>query len=155
MQFNYAKERKKFDEDWKKMRVEYRVAGMSEEDIQIMYEFDLMAFRQRRTYCLHNESQEEMEEKQNSVYLKSVYFEKLDYEGKEKNSWLDEIENEKLYTSIQQMKEIDIEILTLWAIEKYSMTEIAKLKNVSQHAISKRISKIVKNQKNILNQKDK
>lgn len=48
MQFNYAKERKQFDEEWKKMRGEYRVAGMSEEDIQIMYEFDLMVFRQRR-----------------------------------------------------------------------------------------------------------
>ena len=42
------------------------------------------------------------------------------------------------------MKEMDIEILTLWAIEKYSMTEIAKLKNVRQQAISKRVSKIVK-----------
>ena len=104
MQFNYAKERKQFDEEWKKMRGEYRVAGMSEEDIQIMYEFDLMVFRQRRTYCLHNESREEMEEKQNPIYMESIRFEDNEQLGVGRDNWLDELDNKKLFKAIQKLK---------------------------------------------------
>lgn len=144
MQFNYAKERKQFDEEWKKMRGEYRVAGMSEEDIQIMYEFDLMVFRQRRTYCLHNESREEMEEKQNPIYMESIRFEDNEQLGVGRDNWLDELDNKKLFKAIQKLKKEDIEILTLWAIERYSVTEIAKLKKVSQPTISKKVLRIKK-----------
>ena len=144
MQFNYAKERKQFDEEWKKMRGEYRVAGMSEEDIQIMYEFDLTVFRQQRTYCLHNESREEMEEKQNPIYMESIRIEDTEQLGIGRNSWLDELDNKKLYKAIQKLKKEDIEILSLWAIKGYSATEIAKLKKVSQQAISKKVMRIKK-----------
>lgn len=144
MQFNYAKERKSFDENWKKLRVEYRQAGMTEEEIQIMYEYDLNVFRQRRIYCLHNESSEEMEEKQNPIFMESIRLEDTDRQNIGRNSWLDELDNMKLYTAIQKLKKDDIEILTLWAIEKYTVTEIAKMQSVSQQAISKNVMRIKK-----------
>lgn len=142
MQFNYAKEKQIFDESWKRMKVEYRRAGMSEAAIQIMYEYDLSVFRQRRIYCLHNESSEELEEKQNPVYMESIRLEDTDRQNTGRNSWLDELDNKKLYKAIQNLKSEDIEILTLWAIERYTVTEIAKMQNVTQQAISKKVLRI-------------
>ena len=40
---------------------------------------------------------------------------------------MDELDNKKLYKAIQKLKKEDMEILTLWAIERYSVTEIAKM----------------------------
>lgn len=40
MGFNYGLEKKKFDQEWKKLRREYRAAGMDEAAIEAMYAFD-------------------------------------------------------------------------------------------------------------------
>ena len=50
MGFNYAKEKKKFDEEWKKLRNEYERAGMSHLAIDEIYEFDWREFCSRRVY---------------------------------------------------------------------------------------------------------
>lgn len=49
MGFNYGLEKRKFTEEWKKLYSEYKAAGMSEEDIQNIYAFDLNVFRKNRT----------------------------------------------------------------------------------------------------------
>lgn len=49
MGFNYGLEKRKFTEEWKKLYSEYKAAGMSEEDIQDIYAFDLNVFRKNRT----------------------------------------------------------------------------------------------------------
>ena len=49
MGFNYGLEKRKFTEEWKKLYREYKAAGMSEEDIQDIYAFDLNVFRKIRT----------------------------------------------------------------------------------------------------------
>ena len=41
MGFNYSQEKKKFDVEWKKLRQDYEQAGMSEEAIRLLYEYDL------------------------------------------------------------------------------------------------------------------
>ncbi|MFQ9408238.1 MAG: hypothetical protein ACLR10_04430 [Oscillospiraceae bacterium] len=41
--------KRKFTEEWKKLYREYKAAGMSEEDIQDIYAFDLNVFRKNRT----------------------------------------------------------------------------------------------------------
>ena len=51
MGFNYGLEKRKFTEEWKKLYHEYKAAGMSEEDIQAIYAFDLNVFRKNRTEC--------------------------------------------------------------------------------------------------------
>ena len=48
MGFNYGLEKRKFTEEWKKLYREYKAAGMSEEDIQDIYAFDLNVFRKNR-----------------------------------------------------------------------------------------------------------
>ena len=40
MSFNNGNERRKLNAKWEHLRVQYRKAGMSEDAIQAMYEFD-------------------------------------------------------------------------------------------------------------------
>lgn len=142
--FNYAKEWKKFMMKWRKKEQEYRAAGMSEEQIQEMYEFELKLFHQKRVFESRNESSEELSEKGNSIYLDAIRVEETDYNSETRNSWLEEIEDRKLFEAINMLKEEDVEMLTLWVFEGYNMTEIAHMKQVTQPAISKRLSRIKK-----------
>ena len=41
MKFNNGSERVRLENRWKKLRIQYREAGMSEDAIQAMYQFDL------------------------------------------------------------------------------------------------------------------
>ena len=50
MGFNNGLERVRLENRWKKLRVQYRAAGMSEEAIQAMYEFDLDVLNNERAY---------------------------------------------------------------------------------------------------------
>ena len=43
MGFNYGLEKKKFDEEWEKLRKEYEAAGMTAESIKEIYEYDSFA----------------------------------------------------------------------------------------------------------------
>ena len=45
MGFNYAKERGKFEAEWRKLRQEYEQAGMEPSSIDEIYLFDLAEFR--------------------------------------------------------------------------------------------------------------
>ena len=50
MAFNYGREKKKFEEEWKAKASWYRLEGMDEKAIQAMYEYDLSDFNARRSY---------------------------------------------------------------------------------------------------------
>ena len=50
MSFNNGKERRKLNAKWEHLRVQYREAGMSEDAIQAMYEFDLGVLNSERAY---------------------------------------------------------------------------------------------------------
>ena len=56
MSWNDAYERRKFKENQKKQAAEYRALGMTEEQIQAMYEFDLEQFRSDRRFYSHTQS---------------------------------------------------------------------------------------------------
>ena len=48
-------ERKRFDEEQKRLAEEYRIAGMTEEQIEQMYQFDLVEFNSRRRFSEHTQ----------------------------------------------------------------------------------------------------
>lgn len=50
MEFNYAQERRKFERQWKILRKQYQEAGMDEEAISKMYQFDLQWLNSERRY---------------------------------------------------------------------------------------------------------
>ena len=50
MSYNYAREKRKFDAEWKRRAAWYRKEGMNEEDIEAMHRFDLAQFNRDRAY---------------------------------------------------------------------------------------------------------
>ena len=50
MAYNYAREKRKLDNEWRRMASWYKEEGMSKEDIEVMHSFDLAQFNRDRAY---------------------------------------------------------------------------------------------------------
>lgn len=55
MGFYYAKEKRQFDKEWKKLQKEYEDAGMDPNAIESMRSYDWEMFLSRRTYENHTQ----------------------------------------------------------------------------------------------------
>ena len=144
MSWNDAYERRKFKENQKKQAAEYRALGMTEEQIQAMYEFDLEQFRSDRRFYSHTQPltasdfvEGKEDESESTLLLK--FFDELtvtiDNCGeKSRYWWVEEI--------IIILSQESIELLTLIYVDKLNQSEISKIFNISQAAISQRLKKI-------------
>ena len=156
MEFNVAKERLKFFAEQDKLAREYRKAGMTEEQIKVMFDYDYEAFKKERLFCEHNSfvdlaafEEECVPEEKASILGR--YFERFSrdfiYQTRERYGWLDEIEDPELYKELKKLPENDLELLTLYAIDGYSLSEIAAIQGISKQAVGKktlRMKKILK-----------
>ncbi len=76
MKWNNGKERAKFEREQKELREQYIAAGMTEEQIQEMYDFDLDVFNGKRREAEHTQTldfaavEAEDKELQNPLYKK-------------------------------------------------------------------------------------
>ena len=137
------------------LRVQYREAGMSEDAIQAMYEFDLGVLNSERAYITNtmtvSGAADDCAAKETSdfkQYEKAVTVTDTYHETKSRFAWIGEIENEQLLTALETLKVEDLEIITMYAYEGYDITEISKVYGVSRPTISikiKRITKFLKN----------
>lgn len=154
MKYNYAAEKKHFDENQRKQAEEYRKFGMSEEDIKAMYEFDLAEFNSNRRYISHTEPMQggRFDDKE-SDESKSVLFEhfidKLSVTQENSGNpsrywWVEKINNPDLAKSLRLLPDEDKEILTLYFIDGYVQSEISDKIGISQKGISKRLKHILK-----------
>ena len=152
MSWNDAYERRKFKENQKKQAEEYRALGMTEEQIQAMYEFDLEQFRSDRRFYSHTQSllpdtfdeNEDNDEKLSIFELfKDVFTTTIEEaECKSRYWWIEEINNSELYSIVIGLLNEQIELLTLIYVDRLSQSEVARIFNVSQAAISQRLKKI-------------
>lgn len=152
MEWNNGKERKKFEKQQARLREEYRKAGMTEEQIKAMYEYDLSVFRKNRIEAIHTQrldldafdDDSATDEGQNPLLAK--FSEQLTVElsitHTSRYAWVEDVENEKLAKALKQIKKSDLELLTLWLVDRYSITEIAQLIGVDKSNISRRITKL-------------
>lgn len=62
-------------------------------------------------------------------------------ETKSRFTWIGEIEDERLLSALEKLKEEDLKILTLYAYDGYTVTEISKVLRCSQPTISIKIPK--------------
>ena len=156
MGFNYGLEKKNFDSQWAMIRKQYEDAGMSNEAIQAMYDFDWSVFNANRSYQNHTQemaapSFEQSEESYSPLmnkYQEAVSVTDTYHETKSRFAWIGEIENEQLLTALETLKTEDLEIITMYAYEGHDITEISKVYGVSRPTISikiKRITKFLKN----------
>ena len=152
MIFNYRKEKKLFDEEWIRLRAEYRAAGMSEQDMEKMYAFDWAWFCSRRIFISHNcelpeEGQRDSDDPRRSSLIRryssfSVSFDETDFIGR--YQWVESVEDEKLYARLKELSREDLELLTLLVFDGYSQPEIARKMGCSQANISKKLTPLKK-----------
>lgn len=136
MKFNYFNEKKKFLKEWEEEKTAMRVAGLSEEDICQIYDYDWDWFKSRRIFCIHNE-----------LYCPEV-LEQLSYMDLCDNylsaDLLDSIENPKLYQALLNLKNEDYDLLMRRVIEDRPLKEIADIYGCSVANISNRVTRILK-----------
>lgn len=150
MSFNYAREKRKFDKEWEQLQREYAAAGMDEESIAQMKEFDWRWFCSRRSYDNHNQplpEEKDFAEGGNTVLFRKFPGLSVDFDTQkfpERYAWLQEIGDEKIYQRLGNLGKKDLELVTLIAIDGYTQTEIAKMWECSRSAITQRMNKIKK-----------
>ena len=150
MSFNKGYELKKFEAHWEKLRIEYAAAGMTEEAIQKMYDYDRQQFNSERTFIERTQeftapAYESSEEEASPLmlrYQEAITTTDTYHETKSKFAWIGEIENERLLSALENLSEDDLKLLTLYAYEGYTVTEISKVLGVSQPTISIKIKRI-------------
>ena len=150
MGFYYAKERKRFEREWAKLRKEYEDAGMTSEAIQLLYEFDMEFFRSQRTYENHTQvlpNEYISDESGHSTLFRkfsnsTVSFDESDFSGR--YSWVDAIEDPHLASLLHQLSDADLELLTFLIMEEHTQQEFAEKLGCTQAAVSQRYKKIKK-----------
>ena len=150
MSFNKGYELKKFEAHWEKLRIEYAAAGMTEDTIQKMYDYDRQQFNSERTFIERTQeftapAYEGSEEEASPLMLRyqevttttDTY-----HETKSKFAWIGEIENERLLSALENLSDSDLELITLYAYEGYDTIEISKAFGTTKQNISKKIQRI-------------
>ena len=150
MSFNKGYELKKFEAHWGKLRIEYAAAGMTEDAIQKMYDYDRQQFNSERTFIERTQeftapAYENSEEEASPLmlrYQEAITTMDTYHETKSKFAWIGEIENERLLSALENLSEDDLKLLTFYACEGYTVTEISKVYGVSRPTISIKIKRI-------------
>ena len=152
MSWNDAYERRKFKENQKKQAAEYRALGMTEEQIQAMYEFDLEQFRSDRRFYSHTQSflpdtfdeNEDNDEKLSIFELfKDVFTTTIEEsEYKSRYWWVDEIGEDDLLVGVRNLNSEQIEILTLIVFENYSQKDAAEKMGIPYRSFKRKIQQI-------------
>ena len=136
MGFNYALEKRKFDEKWKKLEVWYRESGMSEDAILEMYEYDWSEFNSNRKFYRYGDD---------DVDIESIVEEDGDSIDKTfSEEWIELLETPNLVRKVRKLPADYIEIIDLMVLENLTQKEIAGRMNCSQQNIAKKIEKIRK-----------
>ena len=152
MSWNNAYRRKQFEEKQKKQAEEYRALGMTEEQIQAMYEFDLEQFKSDRNYYSHTQplsasdfDEGKEDESESTLFLK--FFDELvvtidDCEEKSRYWWVDEIGEDDLLSGVRYLTPQQIEIITLIVFENYSQKEAAEKMGIPYRSFKRKIQQI-------------
>lgn len=150
MGFNYAREKRKFEEHWERVRWQCEMAGMSQDAIGKLRDFDWDWFKSRRRYISH------LADLSDSVTLEDLPQKGVEWstgdtplcygavcmESTERFHWMDEIEDEVLLQKLMLLDTSDLELLTCVVFEGYTQSEIAQKLCVNQATISRRFSQI-------------
>lgn len=152
MAWNNGLERMKFEAEQAKLATEYRAAGMTEAQIQQMYEFDLEVFNSNRRFAEHTQQFpespfEDGDEGQSPLYEK--FPEALTVTmglpvGSDRFSWIDEIDDEQLVERLKRLSAEELDLITRIAMDEQTQSEVAAELGVNQSTISRRLEKIIK-----------
>lgn len=151
MEFNNGNERRKLNKKWERLRVQYQQAGMSEDAIQAMYDFDLGVLNSERSYvantlaivgdCDDSTGRKSSDFKQ---YEKAIAVTDTYHETRTRFAWVGEIKDKRLQEGLEKLSDEELRLITLYFRDEYSTVELSKVYGIAQQNISKRILKITK-----------
>lgn len=136
MKWNNGKKRREFETQQTKLKEQYIAAGMTEEQIQAMYELDLAEFNGQRREAEHTYKLDEID-------LDNVTVE-LDCSSVSRYAWIDEISDDRIVAALKSMPQEYIEILTEYVIDGFTHEEIAARHGAVRTSITNKISRIKK-----------
>lgn len=150
MEWNNAMKLSKFKKEQAKLRKEYLAAGMTEEQIKEMYEFDLEEYRRSRIEAMHTQEldfdSEDFDDKETDNPLFKKYLEAIsvttDYSDSSRFGWIEAIENSNLASALKALPDDDLEVLTKWLIDGMSVTQIAVIVGKHRSNVSRQIDRI-------------
>ena len=152
MAWNNGLERKKFEAEQAKLAAEYRAAGMSEAQIQQMYEFDLEVFNSNRRFAEHTQQFpespfEDGDEGQSPLYERfpEALTVTMDLPiGDSRYAWIDELDDSKLVDFVKALSERDLELITLLAFDDNTHQEAANQFGITRSGVTKRVEQLRK-----------
>jgi len=154
MRYNHGLAEKEFKKNWEQQKEMYQKAGMTEEMIAQMFEYERQVFNSERRYLeryediqiSESDSEEDYDARESKIREKNRNVLSVELYDNVMSDfwWLNEIEDANLYKKILALSCAERELLTLYAIEEHTIVEISRIKNVSHQTISKKISKIKK-----------
>lgn len=151
MEFNNGNERRKLNKKWERLRVQYQQAGMSEDAIQAMYDFDLGVLNSERFYVANTlaivgDGDDSTGRKSSDFkqYEKAIAVTDTYHETRTRFAWVGEIKDKRLQEGLEKLSDEELRLITLYFRDEYSTVELSKVYGIAQQNISKRILKITK-----------
>ena len=147
MSWNNGLERKKFEERQAILAEQYRSVGMTDEQIQKMYDYDLSVFRSERIYYTHTQALEiGGDDNEATCHISNFLLEYHQAENFRDYSnrywWIDELE--RFYYVALSLSEKELELITLYVFEGHTQEEMSEILNCPQTTISYHLRKIKK-----------
>jgi len=124
MGFNYAREKTKFETEWKKKAMLYRSAGMSEDSIQILRDDAWNEFKSDRNYALHTQELPE-DQRINTSYFLSLTITASEEELTGRYDWIETLNNSAMVHKLRQLDINKLEMLTLVSQDGLTQEEAA------------------------------
>ena len=135
MGYNYSREKRKFDAEWKKKEEWYRESGMSEEAIQEIFAYDWAEFNSTRKFYRYMEDVDVEHIPEKSCDILETALEK---------DWTELLDSPQMLRKIRKLPADYIEIIEMLCFENLTQREIAERMSCSQQNIAKKIEKIKK-----------
>ena len=152
MNWNNGLERKKFEDEQKRLAEEYRKLGMSEAQIREMYLFDLDWFNSKRRFYAHTQAitsstadSSNDDNSENALYkMFSEAFSAATnkYISRSPSWWIEDIEDPVLVQKLKRLTRDDLELLTLFAFDGYTLTEIGRIFKCTPQNIQQKYKRI-------------
>ena len=132
MSFNNGYEMRKFERQWERERKIMLEAGMDEDSINKMLDYDKAYYNSRRRYEEHRVSESFCWD---SLSVEETYEENVDF--------MDQISDRDLFLALKSLKNTELELIELYIIKNMRITEIAQHQGKSKSTISEKIGRII------------
>lgn len=132
MSFNYNLEKAKFDKRWEKLREEYIAAGMTEEQIKAIYEYDWNEFNRNRAYYRHSLPLSEAM----SLSVTDTY------SSEDLLDWIEEINDIVIYTKLRAAPKEKLIAYTLHNFYGYTALQISSKLMKNRRSVCRWIGEI-------------